>query len=79
MRRAAGLLLAACASLGAALGHAAAGEAPQVSDAAVQGGLPAFPQIYGGYFVYKAGASAIGFLVARHGDDAARSDPRRTP
>ena len=41
MRRAAGLLLAACASLGAALGHASAGEAPQVSDAAVQGaGMP---------------------------------------
>jgi Tol biopolymer transport system component len=41
-------------------------------DAAVQGGLPPFPQINGGYFVYKAGASAIGFLVARHGDDVIR-------
>lgn len=38
-------------------------------DASVHGGLPPFPRIHGGYFVYKAGASAVGFLVDRHGDD----------
>ncbi|MBZ0266873.1 hypothetical protein K8I85_01845, partial [bacterium] len=43
-----------------------------IRDAAVQGGLPPFPHIYGGYFVYKAGASAIGFLADRHGRDVVK-------
>jgi Tol biopolymer transport system component len=39
-----------------------------IRDAAVSGRLPPFPRIHGGYFVYKAGRSAIEFLVERHGE-----------
>jgi Tol biopolymer transport system component len=41
-------------------------------DAALGGVLPPFPRIYGGYFVYKAGPTAIAFLAAKHGDDVVR-------
>lgn len=36
-------------------------------DAAISGELPPFDRIYGGYFVYKAGFSAIAYLEARYG------------
>ena len=38
-------------------------------DAALSGSLPPFPRIYGGYFVYKAGPTAVAFLVEKHGED----------
>ena len=40
-----------------------------IRDAAVGGGLPPFPMIHGGYFVYKAGWSAVDWLAERYGDD----------
>jgi Tol biopolymer transport system component len=43
-----------------------------IRDAAVAGTLPPFDQIYGGYFVYKSGFSAIGYLVERYGADTPR-------
>lgn len=43
-----------------------------IRDAAVQGALPPFQRIQGGYFVYKAGASAVGYLAQRHGEDVIR-------
>jgi len=39
-----------------------------IRDAAISGTLPPFPAIYGGYFVYKAGWSAVAYLVSRHGE-----------
>ncbi|MGQ0720962.1 MAG: BamA/TamA family outer membrane protein [Candidatus Eiseniibacteriota bacterium] len=41
-------------------------------DAAISGALPPFDQVHGGYFVYKAGWSAVGWLADRHGDDVVR-------
>lgn len=43
-----------------------------IRDAAVSGALPPFSGIHGGYFVYKAGWSAIAYLVARHGEDVVK-------
>jgi Tol biopolymer transport system component len=43
-----------------------------IRDAAVSGTLPPFHEIYGGYFVYKAGWSAVAYLVQRHGEDVLR-------
>jgi Tol biopolymer transport system component len=40
-----------------------------IRDAALEGGLPPFPRIHGGYFVYKAGWSAVDWLAERHGED----------
>jgi Tol biopolymer transport system component len=41
-------------------------------DAAVSGALPPFDRIAGGWIVYKAGWSAIAWLVERFGDDVLR-------
>lgn len=41
-------------------------------DAAISGALPPFDRIHGGYFVYKSGWSAVGWLADRHGDDVVR-------
>ncbi|NNE42961.1 MAG: hypothetical protein HKN12_02020, partial [Gemmatimonadetes bacterium] len=41
-------------------------------DAAVSGALPPFERIHGGYFVYKSGWSAVGYLVDRHGEGVIR-------
>lgn len=41
-------------------------------DAAVSGALPPFHQIGGGWLVYKAGWSAVAWLVERFGDDVIR-------
>ena len=41
-------------------------------DAAMSGALPTFDQIPGGWIVYKAGWSAIAWLVERHGDDVVK-------
>jgi hypothetical protein len=43
-----------------------------IRDAAVSGTLPPFSAVGSGYFVYKTGWSAIGYLVQRHGDDVVR-------
>jgi Tol biopolymer transport system component len=40
-----------------------------IRDASISGQLAPFDRIYGGYFVYKSGWSAIGYLVQRHGED----------
>ncbi len=40
-----------------------------IRDAAITGTLPPFDRIYGGYFVYKAGYSALAYLAQRHGKD----------
>lgn len=41
-------------------------------DAAISGALPPFDRIHGGYFVYKSGWSAVGWLADRHGDDVVK-------
>jgi Tol biopolymer transport system component len=43
-----------------------------IRDASVSGDLPPFHMIHGGYFVYKAGWSAIGYLVERYGEDVVK-------
>lgn len=40
-----------------------------IRDAALRENLPPFHEIQGGYFVYKSGWSAVGYLVKRFGDD----------
>lgn len=40
-----------------------------IRDAALDGSLPPFHRIGGGYFVYKAGYSAVAYLVARYGEE----------
>jgi Tol biopolymer transport system component len=41
-------------------------------DAAISGALPPFDQVHGGYFVYKSGWSAMGWLADRYGEDVVR-------